>query len=79
MLSTQFDEPDGFLKAVMNNDTTDVKLRIDAAKALLSAKVRRAENGGKKEQAKEAAKKADTGKFASSAPPKLVSAGGKTL
>lgn len=78
-LSTIFDEPDKFLSAVMNDSGTDVKLRVDAAKALLSAKVRRAENGGKKEQAKDAAKKAETGKFASAAPPKLVAAGGKNL
>lgn len=78
-LSATFDEPDKFLSAVMNDNGTDVKLRVDAAKALLSAKVRRSENGGKKEQAKEAAKKVGTGRFSSSAPPKLVAAGGKNL
>ena len=71
-LSTVYDEPDKFLKAVMNDSGTDAKLRVDAAKALLSAQVRRAENGGKKQEQADAAKKAAGGKFAASAPPKLV-------
>ena len=77
-LSTVYDEPDKFLKAVMNDSGTDAKLRVDAAKALLSAQVRRAENGGKKEAQQAAAKKVAT-KFAAAAPPKLVAAGGKSL
>ena len=71
-LSTVYDEPDKFLKAVMNDSGTDAKLRVDAAKALLSAQVRRAENGGKKQEQADAAKKAAGGKFAASAPPTLV-------
>jgi phage terminase small subunit len=71
-LSTVYGEPDKFLKAVMNDSGTDAKLRVDAAKALLSAQVRRAENGGKKQEQADAAKKAAGGKFAASAPPKLV-------
>ena len=71
-LSTVYDEPDKFLKAVMNDSGSDAKLRVDAAKALLSAQVRRAENGGKKQEQADAAKKAAGGKFAASAPPKLV-------
>lgn len=78
-LSGIYDEPDKFLKAVMNDSGSEAKLRVDAAKALLSAQVRRAENGGKKEQQKDAAKRAGAGKFASSAPPKLVAAGGKKV
>ena len=78
-LSTVYDEPDKFLKAVMNDSGTDAKLRVDAAKALLSAQVRRAENGGKKQEQADAAKKAAGGKFAAAAPPKLVAAGGKSL
>ena len=73
-----YDEPDKFLKAVMNDSGTDAKLRVDAAKALLSAQVRRAENGGKKEE-KAAAAKAVASKFATAAPPKLVAAGGKKV
>ena len=70
-LSVIYDEPDKFLKAVMNDSGTDAKLRVDAAKALLSAQVRRAENGGKKEQQTEAAKRVAS-KFAAAAPPKLI-------
>lgn len=77
-LSTVYDEPDKFLKAVMNDSGTDAKLRVDAAKALLSAQVRRAENGGKKEAQQAAAKKVAS-KFAAAAPPKLVAAGGRKV
>lgn len=78
-LSAIYDEPDKFLRAVMNDSGTEAKLRIDAAKALLSAQVRRAENGGKKEAKTAAAKTAGAGKFASAAPPKLAAAGGKRV
>ena len=70
-LSVIYDEPDKFLKAVMNDSGTDAKLRVDAAKALLSAQVRRAENGGKKEE-KQAAAKRVASKFAAATPPKLI-------
>lgn len=70
-LSTVYDDPDKFLKAVMNDSGTDAKLRVDAAKALLSAQVRRAENGGKKEEKAAAAKKVAS-KFAAATPPKLI-------
>ncbi|WP_295850993.1 hypothetical protein [uncultured Xylophilus sp.] len=80
-LSAVYDEPDKFLRAVMNDSGTEAKLRVDAAKALLSAQVRRAENGGKKVQARAAAKTAaGAGKFASSAPPaRLAAAGGNRI
>lgn len=78
-LSMVYDEPEKFLKAVMNDNGTEAKLRIDAAKALLSAQVRRAENGGKKEAKAAAAKTAGAGKFASAAPPRLVAAGGRKV
>jgi phage terminase small subunit len=77
-LSTVYDEPDKFLKAVMSDSGTDAKLRVDAAKALLSAQVRRAENGGKKQEQADAAKKVAS-KFATATPPKLVAAGGKKV
>ena len=70
-LSVIYDEPDKFLKAVMNDSGTDAKLRVDAAKALLSAQVRRAENGGKKEE-KQAAAKRVASMFAAATPPKLI-------
>ena len=73
-----YDEPDKFLKAVMNDSGTDAKLRVDAAKALLSAQVRRAENGGKKEEKAAAAAKVAS-KYATATPPKLVAAGGKKV
>jgi phage terminase small subunit len=73
-----YDEPDKFLKAVMNDSGSDAKLRVDAAKALLSAQVRRAENGGKKQEQADAAKKVAS-KFATATPPKLVAAGGKKV
>ena len=77
-LSTVYDEPDKFLKAVMNDSGTEAKLRVDAAKALLSAQVRRAENGGKKEEKAAAAAKVAS-KYATATPPKLVAAGGKKV
>ncbi|WP_202759303.1 hypothetical protein [Delftia acidovorans] len=71
-LSVTYDEPAKFLKAVMNDSGTEAKLRIDAAKALLSAEVRRGENGGKKAaRAGAAATRAKSGKYASAAPPNL--------
>ncbi len=77
-LNVIYDDPDKFLKAVMNDSGTDAKLRVDAAKALLSAQVRRAENGGKKEEKAAAAAKVAS-KFATATPPKLVAAGGKKI
>lgn len=77
-LSAFYDEPEKFLKAVMNDSGSEAKLRVDAAKALLSAQVRRAENGGKKE-AKQAAAARVASKFATAQPPKLVAAAGKKI
>lgn len=77
-LNVIYDDPDKFLKAVMNDSGTDAKLRVDAAKALLSAQVRRAENGGKKQEQADAAKKVAS-KFATATPPKLVAAGGRKV
>lgn len=74
-LSSIYDDPATFLKAVMNDSGSDAKLRVDAAKALLRERA----EAGKKELKQEAAKKAAGGKFAAAAPPKLVAAGGKSL
>lgn len=66
-----FDGPEGpaeFLQAVMNANEIDIKLRISAAKALLQSN----KTVGKKELLANAAKIAGAGKFAPSAPPKLV-------
>lgn len=70
--------PTQFLTALMNDVEADIKLRADAAKALLSAQIRRAENGGKKEAKQEAAKQV-ANKFAATTPPKLVASGGKKV
>lgn len=64
-LSVNYDDPSKFLKAVMNDSGTEAKLRVDAAKALLSGETRRAENGGKRAEKASAAKRASTGKYAS--------------
>ena len=65
-------DPTQFLTALMNDAAADIKLRADAAKALLNAELRSQEAKGKKEERNDAAKKASTNKFAPSAPPKLV-------
>lgn len=74
----QTTDPRKFLTDLMNNLAVDIKLRADAAKALLSAEIRTAEAKGKKEQKQEAAQRV-AGRFAAAAPPKLVAAGGKQL
>lgn len=74
-LSAIYDEPGAFLKAVMNDSGTDSKIRVDAAKALLRSQV----EVGKKDLQATAAKVAASGKFAASAPPKLVAAGGRKV
>lgn len=68
------DEPDSLrvLRAITNNTSIDVKLRIDAAKALAPYEATRKGEGGKKEQRQGAAKKAGTGRYAPAAPPRLV-------
>jgi phage terminase small subunit len=66
-------DPKVFLLAMMNNGEADVKLRVDAAKALLPFMHRRAGEDGKKGEAKEAAKRASKGRFAPRPPPlKLI-------
>ena len=65
-------DPKIFLLALMNDLEADVKLRADAAKALMPFMHTKLGEGGKKDQRQEAAKKATTGKFGSAAPPRLV-------
>ena len=60
-----------FLMALMNDLEADIKLRADAAKALLPFQHAKIENNVKDERA-EKAKKASVGKFGAAAPPKLV-------
>ena len=65
-------DPRRFLVALMNDPAADIKLRADAAKALLSADLRAVAAKGKKEERHGAAKEASGGRFAPSTPPKLV-------
>ena len=58
-------EPTAFLIATMNEPTLDMRLRVDAAKALLRA----AAAQGTKASSEDAAKRALSGRFAPSAPP----------
>lgn len=62
-----------FLRAVMLHPEVDVRIRIDAAKALLPYDAVRKDAAGKRKDAEETAKKAGTGKFAPSAPPRTAS------
>ena len=77
-LGAVYDDPEKFLRAVMNDAMTDAKLRIDAAKALMPYVHPRKGEGGKKDAQGEAAKKVAS-RFSSAPPPKLVAAGGKKV
>ena len=72
-------DPVEFLTKVMNEPAADLRLRIDAAKAMLPFKHKKLGEGGKKDLKDEAAKTAGAGKFSPTAPPKLVAAGGKKV
>lgn len=61
-----------FLIALMNDNEADVKLRLEAAKALIGYQHGKIGEGGKKDQKQDAAKKVAGGKFAAAAPPRLV-------
>lgn len=63
-------DPIKFLAAVMLSQEIDVKLRVDAAKAMLPFTHKKLGEGGKKEQKQEAAERT-VSKFAPAAPPKL--------
>ncbi|VVD74633.1 terminase small subunit [Pandoraea commovens] len=74
-----FKDPKDFLLAAMNDQATEPKLRIDAAKTLMPFVHPKVGEAGKKEAQKDAAKKAGGGRFASASPPKLVASGGKSV
>jgi phage terminase small subunit len=76
--ATLYSDPKAFLFAVMNDERTDEKLRVDAAKSLMPFMHQKLGEGGKKEAKDEAAKKVAS-RFAASAPPKLAAVGGKKL
>ena len=60
-----------FLMALMNDFEADIKIRADAAKALLPFQHAKLENTIKADK-QDAAKKAATGKFGAAAPPLRV-------
>lgn len=64
-------DPQVFLLALMNNYEADIKVRADAAKALMPFVHAKVEAGVKDAKA-EAAKKASAGKFGAATPPRLV-------
>lgn len=64
----QSNDPKVFLLALMNDDTLDMVLRLDAAKALMPyCHAKKVE--GIKDEKSQAAHKASTGKFGASTPP----------
>ena len=63
-------DPVEFLTNVMNEPAADLRLRIDAAKAMLPFKHKKLGEGGKKEQAGEKAKSVAS-RFSAGAPPAL--------
>lgn len=69
--SIETTDPKRFLLEVMSNQILDVRLRIDAAKALLPYLYQRKGETGKKEEQQEKAGKVSSGRFAASPPPAL--------
>jgi hypothetical protein len=65
-------EPLEFLELVMNNPLAPLKDRIRAGVAAAQYRHMKRGDGGKKDEQADKAKKAATGKFAPTAPPKLV-------
>ena len=68
-LASQYEDPRAFLRAVMNDAATDVKIRVDAAKALMPYEHQKPGETGKKEAAKARATGAGVGVFAPIAAP----------
>ena len=77
-LSVTYDDPLAFLKAIMNDNGTEAKLRVDAAKALMPFVHPKKGEAGKKDQKNEQAKLV-AGRFAQAAAPRLAAAGGKKV
>ena len=71
-------DPKVFLVELMNDPAVDVRMRVDAAKALMPFVHQKLGEGGKKEERQEAAKKV-AGRFSQASPPKLVAAGGRKI
>lgn len=71
-LAKLYSDPRDFLSAVMNDAAEDIKLRVDAAKSLMPYMHPKLGEQGKKEAKQDKAAQVSSGKFAASAPPKLV-------
>lgn len=68
----RYEDPAQFLTDLMNNAMEDIKIRKEAATALLPYKHKKLGEGGKKDAAQDAAEKVASGRFAPKQPPKLV-------
>lgn len=66
------EDPLAFMLSVMNDSQADPRLRLQAAIAAAQYKHVKKGEGGKGDERKSKAKEAGAGKFAPSAPPKLV-------
>ena len=71
-LAKLYSDPRDFLSAVMNDAAEDIKLRVDAAKSLMPYMHTKLGEQGKKEAKQDKAAQVAGGKFAQSAPPKLI-------
>ncbi|WP_368655406.1 terminase small subunit [Castellaniella ginsengisoli] len=70
-LGKMFSDPKAFLMALMNDPGEDMKLRVDAAKALMPFTHERKGEASKKSAKEEAAHKAMQGRFAVPAAPRM--------
>lgn len=68
-LAATYNDPLPFLRAVWNDIGTDLRVRVDAAKAALPYLHQKPGETGKKDAAKERARGAGAGLFSPSAPP----------
>lgn len=82
VIAAELTSPDGdpmaFLTQAMLDAELDVKLRIDAAKALMPFKYQRVGEEGKKQKRQKAAEKV-AGRFSRHTAPRLVALGGKRV
>lgn len=74
-----YDDPEKFLRAVMNASEVEAKIRVDAAKALMPYVHAKKADPTKKGDKEEAAKKAATGRFAPKSGPRLVANSGRPI
>lgn len=77
-VSLEHRDPKAFLMALMNDFEADIKVRADAAKALMPFVHQKLGEGGKKEQRQKDAEKV-AGRFSAGVPPRLVAAGGRKV